>query len=78
MILELMPYQTCDPLLKLVNSAAANARNNMSLNEASLVVRKAEDEGPTRKKIRPQALGRAHLIRRRTCIIIVVLKDTYL
>ena len=45
MILELMPYQTCDPLLKLVNSAAANARNNMSLNEASLVVRKAEDEG---------------------------------
>ena len=71
-----MPYRACDPILKFVYSAAANASNNMSLNEASLVVRKVEEEGPTRKKIRPQARGRAHPIRRRTCHIIVVLKDT--
>ncbi|GMY21521.1 mitogen-activated protein kinase kinase kinase npk1 [Fagus crenata] len=57
---------------------AANASNNMSLNEASLVVRKVEEEGPTRRKIRPQARGRAHPIRRRTCHIIVGLKDTSL
>ncbi|GMY21537.1 chloroplast ribosomal protein L22 [Fagus crenata] len=51
MILELMPYQACDPILKFVHSAAANASNNMSLNEASLVVSKAKvNEGPTRKK----------------------------
>ncbi len=51
MILELMPYRACDPILKFVYSAAANARNNMSLNKTSLVVSKAEvNEGPTRKK----------------------------
>ena len=51
MILELMPYQACDPILKFVYSAVANASNNLSLNEASLLVSKAEvNEGPTRKK----------------------------
>ncbi|KAF3969053.1 hypothetical protein CMV_007122 [Castanea mollissima] len=79
MILELMPYRACDPILKLVYSAAANASKNMGLNEASLVVSKAEvNEGPTRKKARPQARGRVHPIRRRSCHITVVLKDTSL
>ena len=79
MILELMPYRACDPVLKLVYSAAANASKNMGLNEASLIVSRAEvNEGPTRKKVRPQAQGRAHPIRRRTCHITVVMKDTSL
>ncbi|TXG46674.1 hypothetical protein EZV62_027829 (chloroplast) [Acer yangbiense] len=42
MILELMPYRACYPILKLVYSAAANANHNMSLNEANLVISKAE------------------------------------
>ena len=56
MILELMPCRACDLILKLVNSAVKNASNNMDLKETSLLVSKAEvKEGPTRKKIRPQA-----------------------
>lgn len=79
MILELMPYRACVPILKLVYSAAANASNNLGLDEASLVVSKAEvNEGVTRRKIRPQARGRAYQIRRRTCHITVVVKDTSL
>ena len=51
MILELMPYRACYPIFKLVYSAAANASHNMGLNEASLVISKAEvNEGATMKK----------------------------
>lgn len=79
MILELMPYRACEPVLKLVYSAAANATNNMGLDEGSLIVSKAEvNEGVTRKKVRPQARGRAYQIRRRSCHITVVVKDTSL
>lgn len=42
MILELMPYRACYPILKLVYSAAANASYNMGSDEANLVISKAE------------------------------------
>nr|YP_009731451.1 ribosomal protein L22 [Corybas taliensis]QHN69966.1 ribosomal protein L22 [Corybas taliensis] len=45
MILELMPYRASHPILKLVYSAAANASNNMGLNEADLFISKAEVNG---------------------------------
>ncbi|KAK8964138.1 hypothetical protein KSP40_PGU003666 [Platanthera guangdongensis] len=45
MILELMPYRASYPILKLVYSAAANASNNMGLNEANLFISKAEVNG---------------------------------
>jgi large subunit ribosomal protein L22 len=77
MILELMPYRACDPILKLVYSAAANASNNLGLDQASLIVSKAYvNEGVTRKKPRPQARGRAYAVRRRTCHITVAMKDS--
>ena len=79
MILELMSYQACDPILKFVYSAVANASKNMSLKEASLVVSKLKSMRVLLgKKIRPQDRGRAHLTRRRTCHITIVLKDTSL
>ncbi|KAG2715082.1 hypothetical protein I3843_03G063100 [Carya illinoinensis] len=79
MILELMPYRACEPVLKLVYSAAANATKNMGLDEGSLIISKAEvNEGVTRKKVRLQARGRAYQIRRRSCHITVVVKDTSL
>nr|YP_010123830.1 50S ribosomal protein L22 [Acer monspessulanum]YP_010124098.1 50S ribosomal protein L22 [Acer opalus]QRF96192.1 50S ribosomal protein L22 [Acer monspessulanum]QRF96639.1 50S ribosomal protein L22 [Acer opalus] len=78
MILELMPYRACYPILKSVYSAAANASHNMSLNEANLVISKAEvNEGTAVKRLKPRARGRSYLIKRKrpTCPITIVLKD---
>nr|YP_009123111.1 ribosomal protein L22 [Cannabis sativa]AKP55286.1 ribosomal protein L22 [Cannabis sativa subsp. sativa]AJK91460.1 ribosomal protein L22 [Cannabis sativa]AKK32313.1 ribosomal protein L22 [Cannabis sativa]AKX33586.1 ribosomal protein L22 [Cannabis sativa]AQY15361.1 ribosomal protein L22 [Cannabis sativa] len=76
MILELMPYRACYPILKLVYSAAANATHNMRFNEATLIISKAEvNEGNTVKKLKPQARGRGYPIKRHTCHITIVLKD---
>nr|YP_010207215.1 ribosomal protein L22 [Vatica xishuangbannaensis]UAX24107.1 ribosomal protein L22 [Vatica xishuangbannaensis] len=76
MILELMPYRACYPILKLVYSAAANARHNRGLNEANLVISKAEvSEGTTVKRLKPRARGRSSLIKRTTCHITIVLRD---
>nr|YP_010695744.1 ribosomal protein L22 [Hymenidium amabile]UFH83504.1 ribosomal protein L22 [Hymenidium amabile]WCF68263.1 ribosomal protein L22 [Hymenidium amabile]WNH40556.1 ribosomal protein L22 [Hymenidium amabile] len=76
MILELMPYRACYPILKLVYSAAANANYNMDSNESNLVISKAQvSEGTTTKKLKPRARGRSFTIKRPTCHITIVLKD---
>nr|YP_010313715.1 ribosomal protein L22 [Nekemias arborea]UNA63031.1 ribosomal protein L22 [Nekemias arborea] len=79
MILELMPYRACYPIFKLIYSAAANAKHNMGLNEEYLVIIKAVvNEGTTVKKLKPRARGRSFPIKRPTCHITIVLKDTSL
>nr|YP_010898360.1 ribosomal protein L22 [Micranthes octopetala]WHL46814.1 ribosomal protein L22 [Micranthes octopetala] len=79
MILELMPYRACYPIFKLVYSAAANASHNMGFNEADLIISKAEvNEGTTVKKLKPRARGRGYPIKRSTCHITIVLKNTSL
>nr|WEF49546.1 ribosomal protein L22 [Cissus quadrangularis] len=79
MMLELMPYRACYPIFKLIYSAAANAKHNMGLNEEYLVISKATvNEGPTAKKLKPRARGRGYPIKRPTCHITIVLKDTTL
>nr|QWY89168.1 ribosomal protein L22 [Lophira lanceolata] len=79
MILELMPYQASYPIFKLVYSAGANASHNMGFNEASLVISKAEvNEGTAVKKLKPRAQGRNSIIKRPTCHITIVLKNTSL
>nr|YP_010424365.1 ribosomal protein L22 [Disporum bodinieri]YP_010446395.1 ribosomal protein L22 [Disporum megalanthum]YP_010446476.1 ribosomal protein L22 [Disporum uniflorum]USH58825.1 ribosomal protein L22 [Disporum bodinieri]UTM08216.1 ribosomal protein L22 [Disporum megalanthum]UTM08297.1 ribosomal protein L22 [Disporum uniflorum] len=76
MILELMPYRASYPILKLIFSAAANARHNMGLNEADSFISKAEVNGGTIvKKLRPRARGRSYPIKRPSCHITIVLKD---
>jgi large subunit ribosomal protein L22 len=61
------------PLLKVLNSAVANAENNDELDPGELVVHTAfADEGPTLKRYQPRALGRAYRIRKRTSHITVV------
>ena len=76
MILELMPYRACYPILKLVYSAAANASHNRGFNEASLVISQAAvNEGTTLKRLKPRARGRSYLIKRPTCHITIVLQD---
>nr|YP_010507676.1 ribosomal protein L22 [Talinum fruticosum]UXG55633.1 ribosomal protein L22 [Talinum fruticosum] len=77
MILELMPYRACYPILKLVYSAAANAIHNKDFNKAALRICKAVvNKGTTMKKLKPRARGRSYLIKKPTCHITIVLRDT--
>jgi large subunit ribosomal protein L22 len=71
-ILEFMPYKACEPILKALRSAVANAEHNNGLEPASLVVSKAyADGGPSLRRYRPRAQGRAYQIRKPTCHITV-------
>ena len=71
-ILRFSPQAAAQPLFKVVASAAANAENNLDLDPDTLVVSAAfADEGPTLKRIRPRAQGRAYRIRKRTSHITV-------
>ncbi|TYH66557.1 hypothetical protein ES332_D06G131700v1 [Gossypium tomentosum] len=76
MILELIPYRACYPILKFVYFAAANARHNRGFNEASLIISQVTvNEGTTLKRLKPRARGRSYLIKRPTCHITIALKD---
>ncbi|AUC59852.1 LSU ribosomal protein L22 RplV [Cyanobacterium sp. HL-69] len=71
-ILEFMPYRACEPIIKVLRSAVANAEHNQGLDPTTLVVSSAyADGGPTLKRYRPRAQGRAYQIRKRTCHITV-------
>src|SRR5919197_3290567 len=66
-ILQHTPRAAAVDVLKLLESAVANAENNHELVADDLVIRKVYvDEGPTLKRYRPRALGRATRIRKRT------------
>lgn len=71
--LEFTDKAAARPLLKVLNSAIANAENNDELDPDDLVVVSAvADEGPTLKRYQPRAMGRAYRIRKRTSHITVV------
>ncbi|WP_098958580.1 50S ribosomal protein L22 [Pseudonocardia sp. N23] len=71
-ILRFSPQAAAEPLAKVIASAAANAENNFDMDPDTLVVAVAYvDEGPTLKRIRPRAQGRAYRIRKRTSHITI-------
>ena len=75
-LLEFMPYASCEPIIKVLRSAAANARNNMNLDETNLVVKSAfADQGPVMKRFRPRAQGRAFRILKYTSHITIVMSS---
>lgn len=75
-ILRWAPQQASDPVAKVIASAAANAQNNDGLDPTTLVVATIHaDEGPTAKRIRPRAQGRAYRIRKRTSHITVIVES---
>ena len=75
-ILQYTPKAACEPLLKLVNSAAANAENNFNMDRSSLYVAECYVcPGPTLKRIMPRDHGRAYRILKRTSHMTVVLKE---
>ena len=75
-ILRWAPQAASEPVAKVIASAAANAQNNDGLDPSTLVVATIHaDEGPTAKRIRPRAQGRAFRIRKRTSHITVIVES---
>ncbi len=73
-ILAFTPREVARDWSKLLESAVANAETNHELLEDDLVVREAyADEGPTIKRFRPRAMGRATPIRKRTSHLTITL-----
>lgn len=73
-ILENTPKAASKPLIKVLNSAAANAEHNLSMSKNDLFVAEAfADQGPILKRVRPRAQGRAFRINKRTSHITIIL-----
>jgi len=75
-ILNLTNKRTSPVVEKVLKSAVANAEHNYDMDIDSLVVSEAyADEGPTLKRFRPRAQGRATKINKRTSHITVVVSE---
>ena len=75
-ILKHTPKAACEPLEKLLKSAAANAETNHHMDKSSLYVAECfVCPGPTMKRIRPRAQGRAFHVLKRSSHVTVVLKE---
>lgn len=75
-ILKFTPRAAAEVVGKVVHSAAANAEQNLKIKPETLYVSEAYvNEGPTLKRIRPRAQGRASRINKRTSHITVVVKQ---
>ena len=74
--LSLAPKRAAFILKKLINSAVANAEQNFEMDVDKLYIKRIfADEGPTLKRFRPRAMGRAARIRKRTSHLTVVLDE---
>ena len=75
-VLQFAPQAASEPVAKVLASAVANAEHNQHLDGDSLVVAVAYvDEGPTLKRFRPRAQGRAFRINKRTSHITIELES---
>lgn len=75
-VLRLTQRGATEPVAKVLKSAIANAEHNHALDAEELVVSEAfADEGPTLKRFRPRARGRATQIRKRTSHITIIVSD---
>ena len=75
-ILRHTPKAACEPVEKLIKSAAANAENNHNMDRNNLYVAECfVCPGPILKRVRPRAQGRAFRIEKRTSHITLVLKE---
>jgi len=71
-VLAFAPQAAAVPLRKVLQSAMANADHNHGMNAEDMVLaRVLVDEGPTLRRFRPRAMGRATRIRKRTCHITI-------
>ena len=75
-LLKFTVNKTSTPVLKLLNSAAASAVNDLKLEESHLYISKITvDEGPKMKRSHPMSRGRAYPIMKRTSHIALTLSE---
>src|SRR5262245_14352530 len=75
-VLRFAPQAASEPVGKVLASAIANAEHNNRLDVDTLVVSRAYvDEGPTIKRFRPRAQGRAYRVNKRTSHITVIVES---
>lgn len=75
-ILRFIPRQASGTIGKVLHSALANAEHNYEMNKDDLYIYRAYvDEGPTLKRFRARAFGRASRIRKRSSHLTIILKE---
>jgi large subunit ribosomal protein L22 len=75
-ILRFTPQRAAGAVAKVIKSAAANAEHNNDMDPTRLfVARIYVDQGPSLRRFRPRAYGRANVIKHRTSHITVVVSD---
>jgi large subunit ribosomal protein L22 len=75
-ILTYSPRYASSVILKVLNSAAANAEANLGMNVDDLIVEEAvANQGPTMKRIKPRSHGRADRIEKKTSHISIILNE---
>jgi large subunit ribosomal protein L22 len=76
-ILKFMPLKAAAIIYKTLRSAIANAENNQELDVDTLVVKNIlVDQGPSLKRFRPRARGRASRILKRTSHLTVIVESS--
>ena len=76
MALEFMPYRACDDILKVLYSAAANAKNNLGMNKSKLYISRCwADEGKLIKRPVARARGRSDVRKKPGCHITMYVKE---
>lgn len=75
-ILKYTAKGTAEAVTKVLNSAIANAEHNFDMNVDALYVSQIfVDQGPTLKRFKPRAMGRADVMRRRTSHVTVMVSE---
>jgi large subunit ribosomal protein L22 len=75
-MLNYSPRFASDVIAKVLKSAMANAENNLGMDVNKLYVEEVSaGQGPTMKRIRPRAQGRAYRILKRSCHISIILNE---
>jgi large subunit ribosomal protein L22 len=75
-VLRLTNRAAATPIVKTLKSAVANAEHNHALDAEDLIIAEAyADEGPTLRRFKPRARGRATRINKRTSHITIVVSD---
>jgi large subunit ribosomal protein L22 len=74
--LRFMPYRGARHIEKILKSAMSNAeQKNANLDSESLVVSAFVDQGPAMKRVEQRSMGRANMIKKRTCHITLILTE---
>jgi|TARA_B110000977_G_scaffold36097_1_gene48329 large subunit ribosomal protein L22 len=76
-LLEFLPYKACGVIWQVLRSAVSNAENTFNVNKQDLRIKEIfVTQGPTMKRFRPRAQGRAFVIRKPLCHLTVVIEVT--